>query len=127
MKFSFGEPHLWRQHALSLLSMGRYDHALAVLKEVIHLEPAKSINCLLAAKLCYEHLNMPSDGVEFSQEAKKRELQFPSGLLGKCHLYVGIGYYLQAQACLLKHEKCNFNTKALENFKRFAFVILIRI
>lgn len=125
MKFSFGEPHLWRQHALSLLSMGRYGHALAVLKEVIHLESAKSINCLLAAKLCYEYLNMPSDGVDFSLEAKKRELQFPSGLLGKCHLYIGIGYYLQAQACLLKQEKHVYNNKALENFRRFIILHIL--
>lgn len=119
MKFSFREPHLWRQHALSLVALGRYDHALAVFKEVINLESSSSINCLLAARLCYEHLNLSMEGIEFSMEAKKRELQFSSGLLGRCHLYIGIGYHLHAQGCLLKQEKHDFNNKAMENFKRY--------
>ena len=57
MKFSFGEPHVWMQHALCLYTMGQYARALAVLKEVSRLLPTKVIPCLLAARICYEHLN----------------------------------------------------------------------
>ncbi|XP_017770735.1 PREDICTED: tetratricopeptide repeat protein 7B [Nicrophorus vespilloides] len=117
MKFSFEEPHLWRQHALSLISMGRYEHALVVLKEVIKLEQNSSVNCLLAAKICYEHLNRPFDGTEFSLQAKTKELAYSSGLLGRCHLYVGIGYHLQARAAMLKQPKEEYNEKALTNFQ----------
>lgn len=63
MKFSFEDPHLWKQHALALLSIGNYQHSLAVLREVIRMEPTNSSNCLLAAKLCYEHLNQPDEGL----------------------------------------------------------------
>jgi hypothetical protein len=57
MKFSFEEPHIWMQHALCLITMGQYAHALLVLKEVTRLLPTKVIPCLLAARICYEHLN----------------------------------------------------------------------
>jgi hypothetical protein len=57
MKFSFEEPHVWMQHALCLYTMGQYAHAVLVLKEVSRLLPTKVIPCLLAARICYEHLN----------------------------------------------------------------------
>lgn len=119
MKFSFEEPYLWKQHALSLISIGHHNHALEVLKEVIRLEPNKSINCLLAAKLCYEHLNLPSDGTEFSKQALEKEVLHSNRLLGKCHLYLGIGYQLQANSMLLKNDKQELNKKAVEHFKKF--------
>ncbi|GLH01190.1 Tetratricopeptide repeat protein 7B [Gryllus bimaculatus] len=61
MKFSFEEPHVWMQHALCLVSMGNYCHAVNVLKEVSRLLPTKVMPCLFAAQLCYEHLNQQSD------------------------------------------------------------------
>jgi len=57
MKFSFEEPHVWMQHALCLVAMGQYARALSVLKEASRLLPSKVIPCLLAARICYEHLN----------------------------------------------------------------------
>ncbi|CAH0553551.1 unnamed protein product [Brassicogethes aeneus] len=117
MKFSFEEPHLWKQHALSLLSIGLFDHALSVLKEVIRLEPNNSSNCLIAAKLCYEHLNSAVMGTNFAIEAKEKETRSPSGLLGRCHLFIGIGYHLQSEACQLKKEKENLRTNAITNFQ----------
>lgn len=117
MKFSFEEPHLWKQHALSLISIGRYEQALSVLKEVIRLEPNKAVNCLLAAKLSYEHLNLAVDGIKFSKDALEKEMANCSGLLGRCHLFIGIGYQLQANSLLLKRDKQEMNEKALENFK----------
>lgn len=117
MKFSFNEPHLWKQYALSLLSIGNYKQALSVLKEVMRLEPENSTNFLIAAKLCYEHLNFIEEGTNFSISAKKKELQTPTGLLGRCHLFIGIGYHLQADACQLKKDKDELRSLALENFQ----------
>ncbi|XP_065170657.1 tetratricopeptide repeat protein 7B [Atheta coriaria] len=116
MKFSFNEPHLWRQHALCLISCGRYDHALVVLKEVIKLEPTIATNCLLAAKICYENLNQPTLGTEFSTQAKDIEHKHPTGLLGRCHMFMGIGFHLQARCLMLKQERVDLNKQALENF-----------
>lgn len=58
MKFSHEEAHVWTQCALCLISMGRYMHAYRVLKVVARLSPQKVMPCLLAARLCYEQLNM---------------------------------------------------------------------
>lgn len=58
MKFSHEEAHIWTQYALCLISMGRYMHAYRVLKIVARLSPQKIMPCLLAARLCYEQLNM---------------------------------------------------------------------
>ncbi|KAJ8934346.1 hypothetical protein NQ314_013387 [Rhamnusium bicolor] len=98
MKFSFEEPHLWKQHALSLLAINRYDHALSVLKEVIRLEPS-------------------NPRTNFSMDGREKALTSPSGLLGRSHLYIGIGYYLQAEACQLKKEKEELRCYALDNFR----------
>lgn len=117
MKFSFEEPHLWKQHALALLSIGNYEHALSVLKEVIRLEPNNASNCLLAARLCYEHLNLAEQGIKFSLQARERELNNPSGLLARCHLYSSVGYHLLAESNLLKKEKEDLRCKAIDNVK----------
>lgn len=58
MKFSHEEAHIWTQYALCLMSMERYKHAYRVLKVVARLSPQKVMSCLLAARLCYEQLNM---------------------------------------------------------------------
>lgn len=115
MKFSFEESHVWRQHALSLITTGRYVDALGIFKEVIRLEPNQSVNCLLVARLCYEHLDLPFEGTEFSMEAKKIEFCHSTGLLGRCYLYIGIGYQLQSKNTNLKQEE-QFNEYALKSF-----------
>lgn len=117
MKSSFEEPHLWKQHGLSLLCAGQHLHALAVLRQVIRLEPNNSSNCLLASRLCYEHLNLASEGTKFAIQAKKREVDCNSGLLGRCYLYIGIGYHLQSEMCQLSKSKESLMTLAVENFK----------
>lgn len=69
MKFSYGEVHVWTQYALCLISLGQYVHAYNVLDKASKLAAQKVMPCLLAAKLCYEHLNKVSvesitEGVE---------------------------------------------------------------
>ncbi|CAH1168197.1 unnamed protein product [Phyllotreta striolata] len=117
MKFSFQEAHMWKQYALSLMTINRYEQSLEVLKEVIQLEPNDPSNYLLAAKLCYEQLNLPQEGITFSTEAREKSLTSPGGLLGRCHLYIGIGYHLQAESTQLIKDKEQFRNKALANFR----------
>lgn len=45
------------QRALCLESMGLHVQALAVAKEVARMAPSKVMPCLLAARICYQHLN----------------------------------------------------------------------
>lgn len=118
MKFSFEEPHIWMQHALCLLTMGQYAHALAVLKEVTRLLPTRVIPCLLAARICYEHLNQIGEGLDWSKQALSREMTNPQSLLTRCHLYLGIGYSLQAAANHLKQEKQHLVTCAFDAFHK---------
>ncbi|XP_018326101.1 tetratricopeptide repeat protein 7B [Agrilus planipennis] len=117
MKFSFEEPYVWRQHALSLIACGSHKQALNTLVEVIRIDPTKSINCLLAARLCFEHLENPVVGTNYSLDAMKKELLHPSGLLGRCHLYIGIGYHLQQTLSMFKQEKQKLNELAFEHLQ----------
>ncbi|KAJ4428146.1 hypothetical protein ANN_24160 [Periplaneta americana] len=118
MKFSFEEPHVWMQHALCLVTMGQYAHALTVLKEVTRLLPTKVIPCLLAARICYEQLNQVAEGLEWSNKALNREISSPQSLLSRCHLYLGIGYNLQAAANHLKQEKQHLVNSAFDAFHK---------
>lgn len=60
MKFAFEDIHLWKQYGLSLIALGQFEQALSVMKDVIRMESTNISNYLLAAKVCYEHLNLPS-------------------------------------------------------------------
>lgn len=61
MKFSYEEAHIWLQQALCLETMGRHIHALAILGEVSRLLPTKVMPCLIAARICYQHLNLVTE------------------------------------------------------------------
>lgn len=118
MKFSYEEPHVWEQQALSLICMGRFTHALAALQEVTRLQAYKALPCMLAARLCYEHLGRVTEGLQWAQQARMREQSRPQGLLGRCWLYVGIGYHLLANGIHLKQDKENYAVQALEAFQK---------
>lgn len=118
MKFSFEEPHVWLQHALCLVSMGNFSHAINLLREVARLLPSKVMPCLFAAQICYEHLNQITDGIEWCQKAVTRELNYPQNLISRCYLYMGIGYSLQAANTHLKNKKQKLIASALEAFHK---------
>ncbi|CAG2056515.1 unnamed protein product [Timema podura] len=110
------EPHVWTQYGLCLVSMGHYVQALSVLKEVARLTPTKVTPCLLAARICYEHLNMLSEGVEWSKKALARDTALQQGLQSRSHLHIGIGYHLQSLNMHLKQEKQQLTANALDSF-----------
>ncbi|KAI4458566.1 tetratricopeptide repeat protein tpr [Holotrichia oblita] len=60
---------------------------------------------------------MPVEGTAYSDLALKRETIHSSGLLSRCHLYLGLGFQLQAQSTLTKSDKTSLNNSALENFQ----------
>lgn len=81
LKFSFGDQHIWRQYGLSLMTAGKHIHALKVLQESIKLNPEDPFPCLLASRLCYESLGLFDEGLNFAQEALKRENRSKSDIL----------------------------------------------
>ncbi|KAF3419860.1 hypothetical protein E2986_08195 [Frieseomelitta varia] len=118
MKFSHEEAHVWTQCALCLISMGRYMHAYRILKVVTRLSPQKVMPCLLAARLCYEQLNMVKEGIEWSQKALQRETSNSQGMQSRCHLYIGIGHSILATNTIVKMDKTYHTKTALECFQK---------
>ncbi|XP_078050609.1 tetratricopeptide repeat domain 7 [Augochlora pura] len=118
LKFSHEEAHVWTQCALCLISMGRYMHAYRVLKVVARLSPQKVMPCLLAARLCYEQLNMIKEGIEWSQKALQRETASSQGMQSRCHLYIGIGNSILSANTIVKLDKTYHTKTALECFQK---------
>ncbi|XP_076663255.1 tetratricopeptide repeat domain 7 isoform X2 [Andrena cerasifolii] len=118
LKFSHEEAHVWTQCALCLISMGRYMHAYRVLKVVARLSPQKAMPCLLAARLCYEQLNMVKEGIEWSQKAQQRETANSQGMQSRCHLYIGIGHSILSANTVVKLDKTYHTEAALECFQK---------
>ncbi|CAB0019312.1 unnamed protein product [Nesidiocoris tenuis] len=114
LKFSYEEPHIWFQRALCLENMGQYGLALTVTKEVARMLNTKVMPCLLAAKICFQHLNDAYEGIEWSEMALQRELSNPQGLLSRCYLYIGIGNHYAAVTTHLKNNKLTYNNAAME-------------
>lgn len=125
MKFSFEELYIWKQNALSLISLGKYSLGLGVLKEVIRLDPKSIDNYLLAAKICYQYLNIPQEGLKHARDAILKDLENSSGFLGRSYMYAGIGYHLLAEASLLKKDKDELRFKALSQFRRYNNLLLL--
>lgn len=116
LKFSFGEQHVWRQYALSLASLGRQAHAVRALQELSKLVPHDPQPCLLSARLCYEHLGLIRQGLEYSQHALNKETK---GLRpSRAQLYVGIGYQQIAITGNMKTDRDKYGKLALEAFEK---------
>lgn len=118
MKFSHGEVHIWLQFALCLMNLGRHVHAYAVLEIVCNLAPNKVMPCLLAARICYEELNMIEKGIKWSQQALHRDSGNTQGLLSRCHLYIGIGHSIMAVNTTVKQDKAHHVTVAFDSFHK---------
>lgn len=115
LKFTFNEVHVWRQYALSLVSLNRYSHALNAFKESSKLSPNDSIQLLMTAKVCYEQLGLVQEGLEFSYEALKKESK---SIRTRAQLFVGIGLQQLAITTTLKSERDSYGRQAIEAFER---------
>uniref|UniRef100_A0A182FV09 Tetratricopeptide repeat protein 7 N-terminal domain-containing protein n=1 Tax=Anopheles albimanus TaxID=7167 RepID=A0A182FV09_ANOAL len=126
LKFAFGESHVWKQYATCLMALGRYKHAVCALKEHSKLEPTDSVSCLMAARICYEHLDQVKDGLAFAEEALRKEMKaggpggFVSGRRSRAQLYVGIGLQQVAVSSNLVAEKDRYHRLAYEALERAA-------
>ncbi|XP_017050346.1 tetratricopeptide repeat protein 7B isoform X2 [Drosophila ficusphila] len=116
LKFSFGEQHVWRQYGLSLMAAEKHSHALRVLQESMKLTPSDPLPCLLASRLCYESLETVKQGLDYAQQALKREVK---GLRpSRSQLFVGIGHQQLAIQSNLKSERDACHKQALDALER---------
>ncbi|XP_070491880.1 tetratricopeptide repeat protein 7B [Chironomus tepperi] len=115
LKFSFNEPHIWKQYALSLISLNRYQHALNALKDSTKLSPCDTVQLLMSAKICYEQLGLIHEGLQFSYEALKKETK---GMRSRANLFIGIGLQQLAITTSLKSERDLFSRQAIEAFEK---------
>lgn len=138
LKFSFGEQHVWRQYSLSLMAAEKHAHALRVLQESMKLTPSDPLPCLLASRLCYESLETVKQGLDYAQQALRREVKgcfiffyfqpvclclifdsFHAGLRpSRSQLFVGIGHQQLAIQATLKSKRDAYNKLALESLER---------
>lgn len=118
MKFGFEEVHVWNQFALSLVSAGKYSRALLILEELSRLQPASSLPCLLAARICYENLEQPKEGLRMAEIALEREIAHPQNLLARCHVAVGVGLEMLSDHERTQPRRQELRKKAFECFSR---------
>lgn len=115
LKFAFNEAHIWRQYSLSLVSLNRHIHALNAFKESLKLMPGDIQQLLISARICYEQLGLIRDGLEFSNEALKKETK---GMRSRAQLFVGIGLQQLAVTSTLKSDRDLYSKQAIEAFER---------
>ncbi|GAB6031720.1 hypothetical protein CHUAL_009466 [Chamberlinius hualienensis] len=116
MKFSFEEFHVWFQFGLSLASAGKHSRAILVFKECSRLETTNAMPSLISAKIQYEHLENIEEGLALAQEALEREKSHPQNMAARCHLAVGLGYFLKAEQTYLQSERQELFLKAQSAF-----------
>lgn len=115
LKFAFSEAHIWKQYALSLISLNRYSHALNALKDSSKLSPNDAVQLLMSAKICYEQLGLVQEGLQFSYEALRKETK---GMRSRSQLFIGIGLQQLAITTTLKSERDLFGRQAIEAFEK---------
>ncbi|XP_005109408.1 tetratricopeptide repeat protein 7B isoform X2 [Aplysia californica] len=115
MRFSFEEFHIWYQYANSLISSHKHAHALLVLAECHRLAPHDTCVCLQAAQLCYEHLQIYQQGLEWSERAV--ECTGSQHHLSRAHMALGTGLCLVAKDSKLLQDREELNERALKAFK----------
>ncbi|ESN96277.1 hypothetical protein HELRODRAFT_107437 [Helobdella robusta] len=141
MKFSFNEFHIWFQFVLSLVCSQKFSRAYFVLKECMKLSPENPTLYMMAAKLCYEHLNLVDDGIKHSEEViricssssssssstashsnnpvqKNPMLETQKSLFhARGHLFLGIGYSLKREELKMLTERQMYQKMSIEAFK----------
>ncbi|KAG0424781.1 hypothetical protein HPB47_028002 [Ixodes persulcatus] len=95
-----------------------FSRACLMLKECARLQPHNSFPCLLAAKVCLEHLGSVEEGVEFAEEALSREKQHSQSLLAQCHLVLGVGHALMADQRRPQSRRAEHKATAFQCFLR---------
>jgi len=116
MKVAFEEFHLWFQFGLSLISAGKYDRALLVLKQCHQLRPEDSLVCLYAAKLCFNNLHKFDEGIKFAKTVVA--MGDEKELSSRGYLALGMGYSLLASEACLRGERQQLQKQAIDALQK---------
>ena len=120
LRFSPKEDHVWCQFALSMACEGKFKRSLVVLAEVAQQRPEDASICLLAARMCYERLDLLTEGVVWAKQALETEEATPQGLVSRCHLYLGIGLYLQSNETETRDSGLSLGQAAAQHLQQAA-------
>lgn len=115
LKFAFNSPHVWRQYALSLVSLNRFNHALNAFKESSKLSTSDPLQLLMSAKICYEQLGLINEGLQFSYKALRKETK---GVKSRAQLFIGIGLQQLSITSTLKSDRDTYSRQAIEAFEK---------
>lgn len=80
--------------------------------QVAEQRPDDASTCLLAARLCYEKLDLLSEGIAWAERALDREESVPQDLRARCHLYLGVGRYLQSYEVETREQRVGLCSSA---------------
>lgn len=120
LRFSAKEKHVWSQFGLAMAAEGRFKRSLVVLSEVARQQPEDASICLLAARMCYEKLDLLAEGVMWSKKALSTEENHPQELLARCHLYLGVGLYLQSHESETREAEISLSQQAINHLQQAA-------
>ncbi|KAI9556045.1 hypothetical protein GHT06_018612 [Daphnia sinensis] len=115
LKFSFEDAHIWSQFSYSLIAAGKFNKAVLVLKEVARLCPQNPLPCLMAAKVCLEHLNLVDDGFNLASEATKRAEAQDSNVASRACLIKGIASFIKWRQSRIQPLKQNWMAVCLKS------------
>lgn len=96
----------------------QHARAYHVLQEVSRLHPTSPLPCLLAARLCLEHLSLPEKGLKEAEKALEREQAHPQGLVARCQVAKGLALEMMASAAKTQKDRQELGSKAFEAFGR---------
>jgi len=119
LRYAPKEEHIWSQFALALACEGRSQRSFVVLQEVAEMETESgrpdASPCLMAARICYERLNLLGEGIQWAEKALVREEYSPQDLKARCHLYIGIGHYLKSTEVETRDDRHKYSQSALHH------------
>ncbi|XP_046456271.1 tetratricopeptide repeat protein 7B-like isoform X2 [Daphnia pulex] len=120
LKFSFEDAHIWSQFSYSLIAAGKFNKAVLVLKEVARLCPSNPLPCLMAAKVCLEHLNLIDDGFNLATEAVRRAVKQDSNISSRACLIRGVACFIKWRQSRIQPLKQNWMTECLKSLRESA-------
>ena len=82
----------------------QFSSIICQLMQVAEQRPDDASTCLLAARLCYEKLDLLSEGIAWAEQALAREESVPQDLRARCHLYLGVGRFVQSMINFNRHS-----------------------
>lgn len=100
----------------------QYARAYLVLSEVSRLQEKNSLPCLLAARICYENLDLPEKGLRMAEKALERELAHPQNLLARCHVAIGLGYEMMSTMARMQAMRQDLRKKAFDSFSKYVLM-----